>query len=122
MLHDMNPRREEQQVIPQPEDTSAVWNGNCWRAGVALRLVEGVELVVADLDHGVGVLTRRVNKHRLSPKWEAHISGYTGIQDTDPNGLLFLDALSFEEFDLNREDLLRLVTFRDLRLWIEDLL
>jgi hypothetical protein len=63
VLHDQNPRQKARQYhYDHPLTTTHAWNGDVWRAGVALRLQDGLELVVGDFDHGVGVLRRYVSK------------------------------------------------------------
>jgi hypothetical protein len=61
ILHDMNPRREIVQTRHCPSDNMVSWNGDCWRAAVALRVINELEIVVVDIDHGVGVIRKRPN-------------------------------------------------------------
>ena len=97
---------------------NVLWNGDCWRAAVALRVVNEIEIVVGDFDHGVGVIRVQTNKHRLPQEWEKRLV-QAGGWATD--SLDFLEAISYEEFDEHRESLLRLVTFKELRMWLENL-
>jgi hypothetical protein len=75
VLHDLNPRRE---YIQTREDNNNTWNGDCWRAAVALRVINELEIVVVDIDHGVGVIRKRPNTHRLPSEWETSIGGWVG--------------------------------------------
>jgi hypothetical protein len=117
VLHDMNPRRKDIQFREPPADTSRTWNGDCWRAAVALRVFNEIEIVVADFDHGVGVLRRRPNNAPLSEEWANRLLNAGGFSD---GTMAFIDAISYEEFDEHKEELMRLVTFYELRRWLEE--
>lgn len=64
VCHDMNPQKEEHQVVPR---RTAHWNGDCWKAWVQLRSKNGglqnifdspFEMFVVDTDEGCGVIRR----------------------------------------------------------------
>lgn len=56
VCHDMNPEKEEHQVIPY---TGGVWNGDCWKAFVQLRRIRpDLEMFVIDSDYGCGVIRK----------------------------------------------------------------
>ena len=109
VMHDCNPLRYEYQVTPplDPSNTG-LWNGDTWRAAVALRLQDGLEVVIGDFDHGVGVIRRKLNRHRLPVEWEHKLLAKNPI-----------DALSWEDLDQNREVLHRLVTLNELKNWLK---
>lgn len=108
ILHDCNPRRYEHQVYPQPDNLYA-WNGDTWRTVVALRLQDGLEIVVGDFDHGVGVVRRRLNKYRLPVEWEQK------LLSSDP-----LSVLDWTDFDTHRNTFLRLMSLQELKLWMDE--
>jgi hypothetical protein len=105
-LHDCNPRIKRTQVDPDAKVERVAWTGDVWRAAVALRLMEGIEIVVGDFDYGVGAIRRRQNKHKLSMEWEMKL-----LQAP-------IDALTYEEFAANKDTLLRMVSFAELKLWV----
>jgi len=55
VLHDCNPQSELAQRVPR---ATGIWNGDCWRAMVALRQRAGIDAFTVDTDHGVGVVRR----------------------------------------------------------------
>lgn len=68
LFHDANPNRYSYQVAPRPADTP-LWNGDVWKVLAPLRLMDDLEVVVVDIDHGVGAVRRRRNRHRLDSTW-----------------------------------------------------
>ena len=83
-------------------------NGDTWKAVVAVRLMSDVEIVVVDIDCGVGVLRRRENKHPLPH----HLVEYL---DMDP-----VSMLNYEMLDSDRFGLLRLMSYQDMVNWVEE--
>ena len=56
VCHDMNPEKEEHQVIPF---RGGIWNGDCWKAFVQLRQErDDLAMCVVDTDYGCGVIRR----------------------------------------------------------------
>lgn len=108
MMHDLNPRTEIRQIYPIQKETGHVWNGDSWRAAVAMRLLENVEIIVVDIDHGVGIARRIPNNHRLPLNWEMRLVG-------NP-----VKELSYAELAANRELLLRLKTVAEMREWLDE--
>ena len=93
VCHDMNPLKEERQVIPFNGGT---WNGDCWKAFVELRKDRGdLEMYTVDTDHGCGVIRRGTQKT-------------IAIQYT-------MDQLEFEDFDANRKEWLNLISPDEFR-------
>ena len=93
VCHDMNPEKEEHQIIPF---TSGVWNGDCWKAFVSLRQERNdLEMYVVNTDHGCGVIRLGEQKLINLPK----------------------DAfeLDFDFLENNRKELLNLVTFDEFK-------
>jgi len=64
---------------------SKVWNGDVWKAAVMLRLQDGLEIVVADVNHGVGIVRRKFNRNRLPQEWETRLvtGGVGSLEWTD---------------------------------------
>lgn len=63
VMHDCNPKSEEAQRVPREVRQ---WNGDCWKAMVRIREREDVDAFTIDSDHGIGVLMKRPNTHRLT--------------------------------------------------------
>lgn len=55
VLHDCNPLSEIAQRVPR---ATGVWNGDCWKAMVALRQRSDLRAFTIASDHGVGVVRR----------------------------------------------------------------
>ena len=109
VMHDCNPSRYEYQVTPPLNDSDVgIWNGDTWRAAVALRLQDGLEIVIGDFEHGVGVIRRKLNRHRLPVEWERKLLTKNPI-----------DALGWEDLDQNREVLHRLMTLNEVKKWLD---
>jgi Methyltransferase domain len=53
VAHDLNPRTEVMQTIPQ---TQSCWTGDCWRAWLNFRSKYAMYAYVIDSDFGVGVI------------------------------------------------------------------
>lgn len=105
IIHDCNPRSE---IIQGPQGAFPFWSGDVWRAAVALRLMEGIEIVIGDFDFGVGVIRRRPNTHKLPIDWIIKLA-------VDP-----IFSLSYDEFAGNRELLVRLMTLQELKTWMHE--
>jgi hypothetical protein len=114
VLHDLNPHLESEQV--PPPYPGGIWTGDCWKAAVALRLVNQVEFVVVDIDYGVGVLRVVPNRHPLPQPWYTRLLKAGGFHDDTYS---FLRQIPFEEFDKHREELYRMVTLLEMRQWLE---
>lgn len=86
VCHDMNPIKEEHQVIPF---VSGTWNGDCWKAFVKFKTERSdLEMFVVDTDHGCGVITR----------------GKQELLDLENN------ALVYKHFDSRRKKWLNLIS------------
>lgn len=90
VCHDMKPLTKEAQIVPRIQK---VWNGDVWRAWVALRMTrKDLEMFVVDTDHGCGIIRK-------------------GRQE-----LLTIDTLiSFDNLVANRYNWLNLKTIKDFR-------
>lgn len=62
VLHDCNPQTELAQRVPR---VTGVWNGDCWKAMVALRQRTDLDAFTIDADHGIGVVRKRPNPNPL---------------------------------------------------------
>jgi len=86
VCHDMNPIKEEHQIIPF---VSGTWNGDCWKAFVQIRTERNdLEMYVIDTDQGCGVITR------------GH-QNLINVPTTD---------LTYKNFDINRKEWLNLIS------------
>ena len=74
---------------------------------MALRMQDGLEVVVGDFDFGVAVIRRRLNTHRLPMEWETKLRGRE-----------FTKILQFEDLVRNRAILLRFMTIQQVRDWL----
>jgi hypothetical protein len=112
VLHDLNPMLKE----TQEEVQTIIWNGDAWRAAVAMRLVSDYEIIVVDIDHGCGVIRKRPNVHLLPENWhQALLQLGTLPGQTLPGA----HSLSYEDFDIHREILFRLMSLVEMREWLE---
>lgn len=109
VLHDANPHfKKAQEEEPIDWNKQGVWNGDVWKAIVALRLQDGLEVVVGDFDYGVAVVQRRLNRHRLPMAVEDKLLGGNAI-----------DILDYDiDFAGKSHELLRLMTIYELRQWL----
>lgn len=53
LIHDMLPRCEIFQKVPRISDT---WNGDVWKLSMNLINSKNINFIIADFDHGVGIL------------------------------------------------------------------
>lgn len=87
ICHDMNPQKEEHQIIPFRGGT---WNGDCWKAFVSLRRDRSdLEMFTVDTDYGCGIIRK----------------GTQEPLDINPG-----DELTYADFDKNRKEWLNLIT------------
>lgn len=63
LMHDCNPASELAQRVPR---ATGVWNGDVWKAMVALRQRSDLDAFTIDADHGIGVVQRRPNPAPLT--------------------------------------------------------
>jgi hypothetical protein len=85
----MNPQKKRSQVVPQ---VPGLWNGDCWKAFVKIRTeFNNLKMNVIDHDWGVGVIRR-------------------GHQE-----LLKNVDYTYEDFDLNRNKWLNLISFEKFK-------
>ena len=89
LLHDCNPLTDESQRVPRPPE-QGIWNGDCWRAVARLRQRADLDVFVIDSDHGLGVVLPKGTQQPLP------------AED--------VSAISWEQFDDRREELLGLVS------------
>jgi hypothetical protein len=62
VMHDCGPATEPAQRVPRE---TGVWNGDCWKAMVALRRRRDVEAFTIDADEGIGIVRKRPNPDPL---------------------------------------------------------
>lgn len=103
-MHDCNPRHILIQGKEQVDNR--LWVGDVWKAAVALRLRQDIEIVVVDIEYGVGVIRRRQNRHPLPIEWIRRL-------DVNP-----ISMLTFEMFEQHKHTLHRFMTLADVRNWL----
>ena len=109
VMHDTNAQFKMQTVFPQDPD-SLVYNGDVWKVIPLIRMQDGLEVITIDIDHGVTVIRRKPNMHRLPPDLERRVLLSSS-----------LETFTFEEFDMtHRNTLLRLVTVEEFRDWLDE--
>eukprot|EP00736_Rhodelphis_marinus_P013221 Rmarinus@m.16851 len=110
VIHDSSPDLEEEAVYPYPyahvtRDTDAYvpWNGDVWRAVVFLRTLPDIDVIVGDFDYGLAVLRVRTNTAPLQslPTHSPPIN------------------VEWADFDRNRREWLRLSTFDEIIVWLD---
>mmetsp|Transcript_24711 Transcript_24711/g.41781 ORF Transcript_24711/g.41781 Transcript_24711/m.41781 type:complete len:316 (-) Transcript_24711:62-1009(-) len=109
VLHDLNPSLEKKQSIDM-EAREGDWNGDCWKVVMVLRQFEDLDLVVIDVDHGVGVLSVSSNTNPLDPN---SLLYHQLLRADDP-----VEAFTFQDLDSNRNEMLRLVSMVGFRKWL----
>jgi hypothetical protein len=103
VLHDCNPPTELAATWPNPHPHPypfhPSWNGDVWKAVLNLRGSPTIDVAVGDFDSGCGVIQQRPN--------------------TDPLKLTKSSmALTYQQFDPNRQKWLRLMSFDNLKKWL----
>ncbi len=93
VMHDCNPVGEENQ---REYVVVSDWNGNVWESFVKARGFDNVDAATANFDHGCGVLRVRANSDKISVNKE---------------------DLNWNNFSLNREKWLRLMSFEQILSW-----
>jgi predicted O-methyltransferase YrrM len=107
VMHDCNPQGVlAMRTSVPPLEGVKMWNGDTWKAVVTLRLLNDIDLVVVDADHGIAVVRRRSNTHPLSAEWKKILGG-------DPISVLGNDHLRN-----HRLELLPLMTMMDMEEWL----
>ena len=140
VMHDLYPIAYEYQTYPMQ---TPMWNGDTWKAAVKLRLHHDIEIVVGDFDHGVGIIRRRDNQHRLPVEWERRLTRppfsylnthkYVGVGNMMTNEVIdstdekmlreFLKeeakhSLTYADLRDNANVLLRLKTVEEVAIWL----
>lgn len=96
VLHDCNPKRDILQARPRQ---TKLWNGDVWKALVHFRQDPELDIVVGDMDHGLGVIRRRRNTSPI--RISKHFS-----------------KLTWKDLVKNRQAWLRLRTAEQLKAWL----
>lgn len=88
LLHDCNPPEYEIQLVPRQ---TGIWNGDVWKSIVKLRCTDpNLEISVVDTDWGVGVIR----------KMSSDIYRKSSLEE----------CLNWNYFDLNRDELLNIIS------------
>tara|TARA_B100000787_G_scaffold159762_1_gene138162 strand:+ start:804 stop:1523 length:720 start_codon:yes stop_codon:yes gene_type:complete len=59
LFHDMLPRNELEQIVPQ--NTALSWTGDVWKVAVELSNSENVDFRIINIDRGIGILKLKKN-------------------------------------------------------------
>lgn len=106
VVHDCNPRFAYRQF-----NTSDINNGDVWKVVALLRYADDLEVVTVDVDHGVAVIQKRANRHPLPESILLKYKEHSGN---------ILHALDYQDLELHREQLLRLVSIAELKQWLSE--
>jgi predicted O-methyltransferase YrrM len=132
VMHDCNPHGllDRRAVYPRIPDDAA-WNGDTWKAVVALRLLHpsDIDVIVVDIDHGVGVVRRRPNTHPFPQEWtERLLANATELESSNIEDVGFvrrpeyvksvIALLTNEHFHLFRTQLLPLCSVDEMLDWL----
>ncbi len=108
VVHDCNPFGDPLMAsFPRPLGQNT-WTGDTWKAAVALRMAKDVEIVVVDVDYGVGVLRPRLNTHPLTSEWQRFL------------GVNPVSMLQYKHHVQHRRELHRLMSLRQLEAWLDE--
>jgi predicted O-methyltransferase YrrM len=133
VLHDCSPHGDldERAVYPPPVNYK-LWNGDTWKAIVALRLLhsDDLDVVVVEVDHGVGVVRRRPSTNRLSEEWIQTLHSSVPLADNyDSQGIGYIGSgdyaralmqkLTNERLHMSRTELLPLTTIDGMLEWLD---
>ena len=93
--------------------TTTLWNGDTWRALVALRLRSDLDIVTVDVDQGIGAIRRvppsaaHISRHvPLSDEWKALLGKYP------------IHNLEYSLLESNRVELLNMMTRTEFLQWL----
>ena len=123
VMHDCNPSHPSYATYPYPTRGPVFfWNGDVYRAVVALSQHADLDVVVVDVDHGVGVVRKRRQQRQgrqetdmfppartLSRRWQQRSLDVAAPLDAN---------LSWADFVAYRRDHLQLVTVAGLATWL----
>jgi hypothetical protein len=93
-----------------------IWNGDVWKAVVALRaqLSQHIDIAVGDFDYGVGVIRLRPGQAGIAPTIRPLFSFLSGLSAEQVIG-----ALQYELLNEHRAELLNLKSVVELREWLD---
>mgnify|MGYP001453544129 CR=1 FL=1 len=95
-LHDLLPRCEIEQVIPQSYST---WSGDVWKVAVELSHSTNVDFKICNIDHGLGILKLKNDfEYKKLDLKNATFDEYLSFKK-DFNIINSEDALDFIEFE-----------------------
>lgn len=93
VCHDMNPRSFNAQKVPRMQ---RVWNGDCWKAFLRVRVNHDIEAYVIDTDEGCGIITKKLaNKINIVRKAETDHKHYLWFVE---NKKELLNLISVNEY------------------------
>lgn len=87
-FHDLLPATWKEHHVPRVSGVREAWTGDCWKITMQLMEATGIEFVILDIDHGVGIIKK------LSDEWyvpgvsenliSAEFDVFTQIKDSLP--------------------------------------
>lgn len=92
VMHDCIPVNEGMQRVPRIQTS---WTGNVWKAAVRLRMRDDVDVAVALIDAGVGVVRPRIN--RTGPITPGRPVEDLTWEDFVKNHVKWLNAMSYDD-------------------------
>ena len=109
VMHDCNPHGNLSltAMFPRPE-SAIIWNGDTWKTAVAMRLVQDLEIVIVDIDQGVGVIRRRPNRHPLAQD----LIEFLGVSP--------ISMLDNDIFRSRKDQIFRLLTIDQFVEWLDE--
>ena len=113
VLHDASPRTQQEASYPMPPGWPLAWNGDGWRAVLALRTRSDIDVAVGDFDHGCAVIRTRPNSDPLSTTMAE-----VDTVPVESDRMRSPSQMSWAKFDANRRQLLRLMSPDALLAWV----
>jgi predicted O-methyltransferase YrrM len=134
VMHDCNPHGQlDVTATFPPKYANVSWNGDVWKAVVALRLLHAndLDIVVIDVDHGVGVIRRRPSSNPYSQEWIDILSlaapteaGYeelpVGSIAKPEYAIAVINMLTNDHLHHFRKQLLPLTSIDGMLAWFDD--
>ena len=93
VMHDCNPTTEAMQQVPRIQNE---WTGDTWKAFVAYRCKDDLDMFVVDTDYGCGII-RKGSQHTVD---------------------VYHDYMVYEKLEKNRQEWLNLISIKEFETWL----
>lgn len=103
IIHDCDPKVKAEQMVPQPEGQGS-WTGDVWKAIAVYRTQIDYDIATFDGDRGCAIILLRPTTTRLVRSGEVNRK----------------TIFTWDFFLTNREEILRPMTFQQIKEWIGD--